>query len=152
MNYIITWHIFLLTVIWKEKKIIILSVERYCVSLIVLQTTKMGLKIILYVYFWLYCCITNLNLWKKFFWNNYLLLINQNLLNFTICRNTKLEGAISGPDRAPILQAQIWSRSGRAFHYWSGARQITLSGPHFSRSGLDRRLTKISAREKFCEY
>ena len=68
------------------------------------------------------------------------------LLNFTICRNTKLEGAISGPDRAPILQAQIWARSGRAFHYWSGARQITLSGPHFSRSGPDRRPTIISAR------
>ena len=67
-------------------------------------------------------------------------------LNFTICRNTQLEGAISGPDRAPILQAQVWARSGRAFHYWSGARQITLSGPHFSRSGPDRRPTKISAR------
>ena len=61
-------------------------------------------------------------------------------LNFTIFKNTKLEGAISGPDRAPILQAQIWDRSGRAFHYWSGARQITLSGP-------DRRPTKISERE-----
>ena len=72
-----------------------------------------------------------------------------NCLNFTICRNTKLEGAISGPDRAPILQAQIWSRSGRAFHYWSGARQITLSGPYFCRSGPDRRLTKISARKFF---
>ena len=63
-----------------------------------------------------------------------------------IFKNTKLEGAISGPDRAPILQDQIWARSGRAFHYWSGARQITLSGPHFSRSGPDRRPTKISAR------
>ena len=84
---------------------------------IVLQTTKMGLKIILFVY----------------------------LLNFTICRNTKLEGAISGPDRTPILQAEIWDRSGRAFHYWSGARQIALSGSHFSRSGPDRRPTNISA-------
>ena len=70
----------------------------------------------------------------KFFKFNYLLLLNENLLNFTICRNTKLEGAISGLDRAPILQAQIWARSGGAFHYWSGARQITLSEPHFSRS------------------
>ena len=90
----------------------------------------MGLKIILFVYFWLYCCITNLNLWQTIFWTNYLLLLNENLLNFTIGRDTKLEGAISGPDRVLILQAG----SGRAFHYWSGARQITLSGPHFSRS------------------
>ena len=59
----------------------------------------MGLKIILFVYFWLYRCITKLNLWNTFFWTNYLLLLNENLLNFTICRNTKLEGAISGPDR-----------------------------------------------------
>ena len=88
---------------------------------IVLQTTKMGLKI--------------------------LLLLNEKPLNFTILKNTKLEGAISGPNWAPILQAQIWARSGRAFHYWSGARQITLSGPHFSRSGPDRRPTKISARD-----
>ena len=107
----------------------------------------MGLKIILFLYFWLYCCITNLNLWNTFFWTNYLLLLNVKPLNYTICRNTKLEGVISGPDRAPILQAQIWAWSGRAFHYWSGARQITLSGPHFSRSGPDQRPTKISARE-----
>ena len=80
------------------------------------------------------------------FWTNYLLLLNEKPLNFTIYRNTQLEEAISGPDRAPILQAQIWARSGRAFHYWSGARQINLSGPHFSRSGPDQRLTKISAR------
>ena len=99
----------------------------------------MGLKIILFLYFWLYCCITNLNLWNTFFWTNYLLLLNVKPLNFIICRSTKLEGAISGPDRAPILQSQIWARSGRAFHYWSGARQNTLSGP-------DQRPTKISAR------
>ena len=71
---------------------------------------------------------------KYIFWTNYLLLLNEKSLNFTIYRNTQLEGAISGPDRAPILQAQIWARSGRAFHYWSGARQINLSGPHFFRS------------------
>ena len=59
----------------------------------------MGFKITLFVYSWLYCCITKLNLWNKFFWTNYLLLLNENLLNFTICRNKKLEGAISGPDR-----------------------------------------------------
>ena len=64
---------------------------------------------------------------------------------YYIYRNKKLEGAISGPNRAPILQAQIWARSGRAFHYWSGARQITLSRPHFSRLGPDRRHTTISA-------
>ena len=75
------------------------------------------------------------------------MLLNEKPLNFTIFKNTKLEGAISGPDRAPILQAQIWARSGRAFHYWSGARQITLLGPHFSLSGPDRRPTKISARD-----
>ena len=75
------------------------------------------------------------------------MLLNEKPLNFTICQNTKLEGAISGPDRAPILQAEIWARSGRAFHYWSGARQISLSGPHVSRSGPDRRPTKISTRE-----
>ena len=58
----------------------------------------MGLKIILFVYFWLYCCITNLNLWKKIFLtNNYLLLLNETLLNFAVRRNTKLEGSISGP-------------------------------------------------------
>ena len=67
------------------------------------------------------------------------MLLNEKPLNFSIFKNTKLEGAISEPDRAPILQAQIWARSGRAFHYWSGARQITLSGP-------DRQPTKISAR------
>ena len=54
------------------------------------------------------------------------------------CRNTKLEGAISGPDRTTILQCQISAISGRSFHYWSGARQITLSGPHFSRSTLQQ--------------
>ena len=64
---------------------------------IVLQTMKMGLKIILFVYSWLYCCITKLNLWNTFFWTNYLLLLNENLLNFTICRNKKLEGASPGP-------------------------------------------------------
>ena len=74
------------------------------------------------------------------------MLLNEKPLNFTIFKNTKLEGAISGPNRAPILRAQIWARSGRAFHYWSGARQITLLEPHFSRSGPDRRPTKISAR------
>ena len=108
---------------------------------------KMGLKIILFVYSWLYCCITELNLWNTFFWTNYLLLLNENLLNFTICRNTKLKGAKSGPDRVPILQAQICVRSGKAFHYWSGARQITLSGPHFFWLRIDRRPTKISARD-----
>ena len=41
-----------------------------------------------------------------------------------------------------IIRGHIWIRSGRAFHYWSGARQITLSGPIFP----DRRPTKISAR------
>ena len=76
----------------------------------------------------------------------FILLIILLPLNFTICRNTKLEGAISGPDRAPILQAQLWARLGRAFHYWSGARQITLSGPHFSRPGSNWRPTNISAR------
>ena len=58
----------------------------------------------------------------------------------------KLEGAISGPDRAPNFQAQIWARSGRAFHYWSGARHIALLGPHFSRSGPHQNFcTGISA-------
>ena len=84
-------------------------------------------------------CSTKLNLRNTFFGINYLLLLNENLLNFTICRNKKLEGDIPGPDRASNFQAQIWARLGRAFHYWSGARQITLSGP-------DRRTTKISAR------
>ena len=42
----------------------------------------MGLKIILFVYFWLYCCITNLNLRNTFFWTNYLLLLNENTNNF----------------------------------------------------------------------
>ena len=74
----------------------------------------MGLKIILFVYFWLYFCITNLNLRNKFCWTNYLLLFNENLLNFTICRNTKLEGAISGPDRAPHFRPRSGSdRVGR---------------------------------------
>ena len=36
---------------------------------------------------------------KYIFWTNYLLLLNEKPLNFTIYRNTQLEGAISGPDR-----------------------------------------------------
>ena len=60
-----------------------------------------------------------------------------------------------------IRRGHIWARSGphftgpdlaqscEEFHYWSGDRQITLSGPHFTWSGPHWRPTKISARGCF---